>query len=188
MSHRSWQYKLVANKLHSGDVIAYPTEGVWGLGCLPENESATMRILTLKNRSWEKGLILLGSSLKQLQPYVLLSDHECEVLESTIGQGVTYLVEKSEKVPAWISGTHHKVAVRLTNHITVRGICESVSQPIVSTSANIAGRPAAKTRMQLLSSFGQQIDYIVPGQLGGRHGASEIIDLESGNVIRQGGT
>ena len=188
MSHRDWQYKLVATKLHSGYVIAYPTEGVWGLGCLPENETAAMKILALKKRSWEKGLILIGSSLKQIEPYIMLGTAETGVLENSADRGVTYLVEKSERVPLWISGIHHKVAVRLTNHATVKGICESVGQPIVSTSANIAGRPAAKTRMQLLGSFGQQIDYIVPGQLGGRQGASEIVDLATGAVIRQGGT
>ncbi len=188
MGHRDWQYKLVATKLQNGYVIAYPTEGVWGLGCLPECESATMKILALKKRSWEKGLILLASCLEQLQPYVTLDANESKVLEHSSDSGVTYLVEKSDLVPRWISGEHHKVAVRITSHPTVKGICESVRQPIVSTSANLAGKPAAKTRMQLLASFGQQIDHIVPGQLGGRKGASEIVDLKTGDVIRVGGT
>ena len=188
MVHRNWQYKLVATRLHSEEVIAYPTEGVWGLGCLPESETATSKILELKKRSWEKGLILLCSSFAQLEPYVILDSEEAKVLQGSLDSGRTYLVRKSDRVQRWISGTHDKVAVRITNHPTVKGICESVNQPIVSTSANLAGKPAAKTRLQLVRSFGQQVDYIVSGKLGGRQGASEIVDLKTGSIIRAGGS
>jgi len=188
MNHRYWQYKMIAARLFSGEVIAYPTEGVWGLGCLPESEQATMKILELKNRTWDKGLILLGSEFSQLEPYINLSGDEARTLEKSAGEGITYLVGKSDKVPLWISGSHQQVAVRISNHKTVKGICEAVEQPIVSTSANLSGKPAAKTRLQVIRYFKHQVDYIVPGAIGGGQGASKIVDLKTGTLIRPGGT
>ena len=117
MSHRNWQYNIVASKLRAGCVIAYPTEGVWGLGCLPESESATMKILKSKKRSWKKGLILLCSEIEQLAPYICLDNKEAQTLVKSSGKGVTYLVAKTDRVPSWISGVHDRVAVRVTSHI-----------------------------------------------------------------------
>ncbi|MFT4711794.1 MAG: L-threonylcarbamoyladenylate synthase [Candidatus Azotimanducaceae bacterium] len=188
MIHRHWQYNLVASKLLNSCVIAYPTEGVWGLGCLPESESATMKLLALKNRPWQKGLILLCSDIEQLAPYVDLTENEMQTLVRSSGKGVTYLVTKKGRVPHWISGEHDQVAVRITGHPTVKGICESVGQPIVSTSANLSGKPTAKNRFEVIRYFGEQIDYIVPGQLGGSLGPSKIIDIKSHHVIREGKT
>jgi L-threonylcarbamoyladenylate synthase len=188
MIHRNWQYNLVASKLLNSCVIAYPTEGVWGLGCLPESESATMRILAMKKRPWQKGLILLCSDIEQLEPYADLNKSETQTLVKSSGRGVTYLVTKKDRVPYWISGEHDQVAVRITRHPTVQGICESVGQPIVSTSANLSGKPTAKNRFEVIRSFGEQIDYIVPGQLGGSQGPSKIVDIKSFHVIREGET
>ncbi len=56
----------------AGGVIAYPTEAVFGLGCLPENRAAVERILAIKCRSWRKGLLLIGSDLVQLERFVVL--------------------------------------------------------------------------------------------------------------------
>ena len=61
-----------ARIIRSGGVIAYPTEAVFGLGCLPDDERAVMRILHIKRRSWRKGLVLIGASLAQLERYAVL--------------------------------------------------------------------------------------------------------------------
>lgn len=188
MNHRNWQYNLVSSKLLAGCVIAYPTEGVWGLGCLPESESAAMKILALKKRSWDKGLILLCSEIAQLAPYVELDKNETQTLENSSGKGITYLVSKKDRVPCWISGEHERVAVRITRHPAVKGICEALGQPIVSTSANLSGKPTAKNRFEVIRYFGERVDYIVPGELGGSQGPSKIVDIKSQAVIRAGET
>lgn len=60
-----WQIQQVAHLIKQGGVIAYPTEGVWGLGCDPWDEQATLRVLELKARPVEKGLILIASTIEQ---------------------------------------------------------------------------------------------------------------------------
>ena len=64
---QTWRFKMVATRLEQGEVIAYPTEGVWGLGCLPENRLAVDRILLMRQRSWRQGLILVGASFEQVK-------------------------------------------------------------------------------------------------------------------------
>ena len=62
--------------LKQGKVIAYPSEGVWGLGCDPVNEEAVYRLLKLKNRPVSKGLILVGSRLEQMKPYININKYK----------------------------------------------------------------------------------------------------------------
>ncbi|MGK0339279.1 MAG: L-threonylcarbamoyladenylate synthase, partial [Candidatus Azotimanducaceae bacterium] len=69
MNNQRWRYRLIAKKLRQGAVIAYPTEGVWGLGCVPENQEAVARLLKFKSRPWQKGLILAAANIDQILPY-----------------------------------------------------------------------------------------------------------------------
>ncbi|MCK5498314.1 MAG: Sua5/YciO/YrdC/YwlC family protein, partial [Gammaproteobacteria bacterium] len=66
--------------LNDGGIIAYPTEAVFGLGCYPDNIYSVAKILSLKNRSVEKGLILLASSVEQIAPYVDYPDDDVRQL------------------------------------------------------------------------------------------------------------
>lgn len=185
MKPQAWRLKLAATKLNKGAVIAYPTEGVWGLGCLPEYEASVKRILQLKNRSWKHGLILVGSDIDMLLPYAAnLSDREMKILRSSWPGAVTFLVQKSSQVTGLVSGDSDKVALRVSDHAVVSGLCRYVGGPIISTSANLSGRPAATSQLRLRQYFPRGIDYIFPGELGGNEGASEIRDLHTGEVLR----
>lgn len=68
---------LAARVLREGGVIAYPTEAVFGLGCDPLNRDAVMRLLAIKRRPVEKGLILIASTFDQLLPFVVLPGRTC---------------------------------------------------------------------------------------------------------------
>ncbi|MDP7576552.1 MAG: Sua5/YciO/YrdC/YwlC family protein, partial [Pseudomonadales bacterium] len=90
---QKWRVNLFARQLFEGAVIAYPTEGVWGLGCLPGLEEPVTRILRLKRRSWKKGLILVASRIEQILPYSdELTAEELAVLKIEWPGSVTYLL------------------------------------------------------------------------------------------------
>ncbi len=63
-------FEQVLEALQKGEVIAYPTEGVFGVGCDPDNPEAIQKLLELKQRPVEKGLILIAANYEQLLPYV----------------------------------------------------------------------------------------------------------------------
>lgn len=172
-----------AQVIHDGGVIAYPTESCFGLGCDPKNYNAVKRLLKIKARSPEKGLILIAADPSQVLPYVTeLSD---EVLASWPGP-VTWLVPPSHKTPNWIRGRHPRVAVRVTAHPVAATLCHAAGQAIVSTSANLHGQQATRTYRETCRRFGQYVDLIVPGRIGQRRRPSRIIDAVSKKIVRAG--
>lgn len=173
-----------ARLLHEGGIVAYPTEGVFGLGCLPGNEAGAIRICELKKRDPSAGLILIGATRDQLEPWALLPGSG-EKLESDIEHPVTWVLPAKREVPPWIRGKHPGVAVRITAHPVAASLCVAVGSAIVSTSANLSGRPPVRNGFVLRRTFGGLVDYIVPGECGPAGSASEIRDFQSGRVLRE---
>ncbi|MDJ0938658.1 MAG: L-threonylcarbamoyladenylate synthase [Woeseiaceae bacterium] len=175
--------RQAADALLAGGVIAYPTEGVFGLGCLADNVAAIERILRIKRRDPSKGLILIASRRDQLEGWVVADDLE-QIPEPDPAQPTTWIVRPGEAVPELVRGEHPGVAVRLTGNPTARAICETVDMPITSTSANFSGRPVARNGLVLRRQFGALVDYIVPGACGPARGPSAIKVLGSEQTIR----
>ena len=164
-------------------MLAYPTEGVWGLGCLPGRPEAVRRLLNIKRRDPDKGLILIAACCTDLEPYIQPLDEEQQAKLESPGEPVTWLVPAAEGASALLRGTHATQAVRITRHSLCRTLCLEVGS-LVSTSANPEGTPPAKTSEEVDEMFGSTIDGIVEGPLGGASGPSEIRDLLTGQVIR----
>lgn len=171
--------------LHQGGVIACPTEAVWGLSCDPFDPQAVGRLLYLKDRPVEKGLILLAASPSQLD-FLLdgLSPEQQGTLAATWPGPATWLVPHKGKVPPWICGDHATVAVRVTDHPGMRALCQAYGGPVVSTSANPGGALPARHLFQVSNYFGKALDYILPGALGTSKKPTVIRDLASGQIIR----
>ena len=185
---QTWRMKLIAQRLLQGAVIAYPTEGVWGLGCLPDNHEAVARILTLKHRGWEQGLVLVAANIEQFEPFLqVITPTQRATLETAWPGFVTFVVPDGGVAPAWIRGKHEGVALRVSAHPVIAGICNQLGGPIVSTSANPTGKPPAKSTLRLRQYFAEGIDLVVPGELGNAPGVSEIRLLETGEVLRPSG-
>ena len=166
-----------------GKVLAYPTEGVWGLGCLPSHLDAVRRLLDIKRRDPDKGLILIAARCGDLEPYILPLDPVQQAKLEHPGGPVTWLVPAAEDAPVLLRGTHATQAVRVTRHGLCRTLCLEVGA-LVSTSANPEGIPPARTPEEVQDMFGSTIDGIVEGPLGGASGPSEIRDLRTGRVVR----
>lgn len=171
--------------LSIGEVIAYPTEAVFGLGCDPDNEQALQTLLDLKQRPAKKGLILIAASIEQLRRYIQpLSDQQLErCLQSWPGP-VTWLIPKSDVVSPLLSGMHETLAVRVTAHPVARELCRAFGKPIVSTSANLAGANPARSIDEIQRQFAGKINSIVDGQVDITASPSEIRDLKTNSIIR----
>lgn len=176
----------IADTLRNGGVIAYPTEAVWGLGCLPECEAAVQSILALKNRSWTKGLILVASQIEQVQAYTNLSNSQKAEIKKSESKSITFLVPKSKKAPLWITGEHQKIAIRISDHPAIQAICERLKSSLVSTSANPSGKPPAISQQMVIEYFPDGLDGTYYGDVGGQLNVSEIRDLVTGEIIRGG--
>ncbi len=172
-----------ARILHSGGIVAYPTEGVFGLGCLPGDFEAVSEILAIKGRDQSKGVILIFSDLEQIEAWIDLPTTSLD-LKSPGNNPVTWIVPASDDVPVWICGDHDSIAVRLTKHSVAKALCDETDSPLVSTSANITGHAPARNSFVLRRQFGTLVDYIVPGECGPASGPSEIRDYLTGEILR----
>ena len=171
--------------LLGGGIIAYPTEGVFGLGCLPDDIDAVERILAIKQRSPLKGLILIAAQPRQFDDWIDPAVRGA-LPEPDPQQPVTWIVRPAVRVPAIVTGDNPGLAVRITTNPVAAAICSAVDMPIVSTSANITGRPVARNAFILRRNFRLLVDYVVPGRCGPASGPSEIRELETGRVLRPG--
>jgi L-threonylcarbamoyladenylate synthase len=168
-----------------GGVVACPTEAVWGFSCNPLDEAAVWRLLKLKNRPLDKGLILVAADVQQLDWLLhdLPADQKKTLTDSWPGPA-TWLIPHRGRIPAWVHGAHPSVAVRVTAHPQMAALCRLWGGPLVSTSANPAGRQAPVQAFQVRRYFGDNLDYLLPGQVGGADRPSVIRDLVTGKVLR----
>ena len=181
----SFHLRQAAQILRNGGVIGYPTEAVYGLGCDPLNEQAVMRLLTLKHRPVEKGLILIAADFNQLTPYLARLEPEilAKVQQSWPGP-FTWVIPARDDVPDWVSGRHDSIAVRVTAHPVAAAICRAFGGAIVSTSANKSAHPPARTALKARIEFSNQLDYLITGATGRLATPTIIRDAYTDQVIR----
>ena len=167
----------------SGEVIVYPTEAVYGLGCDPFNQQAVEVLLALKKRSVSKGLIVLVSDWEQVWPLIAkVPEDKLAAVKKTWPGPVTWIFPKSDRVPAWLSGEHTSIAIRMTAHPVAHALCKHA--PIVSTSANMAGMAPAGDIEALDRVFPERVAGIVVGELGGDLAPSEMYSVLDGMRLR----
>lgn len=174
----STQLQAAVQCVQTGGVLAYPTEAVWGLGCDPTNSAAIKRILELKQRPWQKGLVVVAASFEQLEPWLepLTEQQKTKVLSTWPGP-ISWVLPCKPSVSKWLKGEHQTLAVRVSAHPLVEALCQQTG-PLVSTSANPAGLEPARTRQEVEQYFMDSLDCILTGELGGRSQPSEIRTLD----------
>ena len=171
----------VLEHLYSGETIAYPTEGVWGLGCDPNNSFAIEKLLRLKGRSKEKGLILIGSSFEQFIEFSHVENFKDKLMTKWPGPH-TWLVPSKDNLNKLIKGNNEKVALRLSKHDTVRSLCDSFGGALVSTSANKDGMPTLAGPKEILDNFPEV--KVLDGNLVKNIKPSTIQDVVTDIIIR----
>lgn len=171
----------IIEHLKFGELIAYPTEGVWGLGCDPNNLEAVKKILDLKERSSDKGLILLGSRFEQFNEYAFAEEYKAKLMTKWPGPH-TWLVPAKQGVSTLLIGSNDKVALRLSNHEIVCELCEGFGGAIISTSANKEGLPTLKGEREIADVFPDV--KILKGRLGDLNRPSTIQDVVTDFIVR----
>ncbi|WP_435004741.1 Sua5/YciO/YrdC/YwlC family protein [Xanthomonas arboricola] len=173
--------------LSRGGVIAYPTEAVWGLGCDPRQQAAVLRLLEIKRRPVDKGVIVVAASVDVLYDWVdldaLAPARKQEVLASWPGPH-TWILPITAQAPRWVTGAHDGLAVRISAHPLVAALCAAWGGPLVSTSANLAGEPPARSRQALDPALLASIDGVTDGEVGALAQPTQIRDARSGQILR----
>ncbi len=175
--------------LQSGGVIAYATEAVFGLGCDPDNQQAVHKLLRIKQRPVEKGLILIAADWDQLLPYLdigQLTDEQLQRVFKSWPGPYTWVFPAKSTTPKWLTGQYTSLAVRMSAHPQVQALCQRFGKPLVSTSANLTTLPPCRTADEVRLQLADRIDYILPGNVGTQTNPSEIRDVITNQLFRAG--
>lgn len=163
-----WHIARAVRALEAGGIVLHATEGVWGIACDPFDESAVARLLLLKARPVDKGLIVIGGGPASFEPELAaLGAAERVAIEQTWPGAVTWIVPNVQ-FPDWITGGRPTVAVRVPGHAQARALSRAFGGPLVSTSANRAGQPPAVNALQArrrLKGFATEQDWVLPGEV-----------------------
>ena len=178
----------IAETLKNEQVVAYPTEAVFGLGCKPTSQRAIEELLYLKQRPIEKGLILIAPNLDFFSDFVdfspLLPSHLMK-LKQSYSQPITWVVPIKKNISPLLRGQFNSLAIRVCSHPLVALLCQQTGFALTSTSANLSGEKPCRTVVEVQQQFGQDFP-ILNGKVGQATKPSEIRDIFTNQIIRQG--
>ncbi|MBA2689540.1 MAG: Sua5/YciO/YrdC/YwlC family protein [Burkholderiales bacterium] len=177
------RHKLQAH-VGRGGLIAYATASCFGVGCDPRNAKAVRRLLVLKRRPKNKGLILVAHDFQLLAPFVApLSVGSRERALKRWPGPHTWLMSASRQTSRSVRGNHDEVAVRVDGHPDTIEICRILGMAITSSSLNRTGQVPVRTYREASRQFGGCV-LVLPGRIGGDKRPSTIEDFTTGRIIR----
>ena len=153
--------KQACKILHSGGIILYPTDTIWGLGCDATNAEAVKKIYTIKKRTDSKAMLVLLDNPGKIQIYVKqMPDIAWDLIELS-EKPLTIIYPEAKNLATNLLAEDGSVGIRITKETFSKKLCEYFKKPIVSTSANISGKPAPSNFSEIPPEIKSVVDYTV---------------------------
>jgi len=186
LNNRALDLNQSINWLKAGKVLIHPTESIWGLGCDALNESAINLIFKLKKRPLNKSLIVLAESYFSIKEFVTSLNPDQEKLLNKKWPGpYTFLFTYNKNLPSHLMNETGKIAIRVSNHLPLKNLLKAYKGFMVSTSANFSGQSNINCPNKILETFANDDIAYYDESLGDQSKPSQIIDLETGIIIRE---
>lgn len=177
--------KKAVEVMKKGGVILYPTDTVWGIGCDATNADAVAKVYAIKHRDDSKALICLVDSDARIQRYVRNVPEVAWDLLELAEKPTTVILDNAVNLAPNLIADDGSIAMRITRESFSKELCYRFQKPIVSTSANISGEPAAQNYCDISEELINAVDYVCWSrrQEHKPHTPSSIIKLsENGEV------
>ena len=155
------EVETALNALRNGQIILYPTDTIWGLGCDATNEKAIKRIYEIKQRDDSKSLIILAADEREVLQYVSAPDLAVFDFIEQQTRPTTIIFDGAINLPDNLIAEDGSVAVRIVKDEFCRHLIKRLQKPIVSTSANISGQPSPKNFGEVTEEIKTAVDHIV---------------------------
>lgn len=181
----------IKNVLNSDGVIAFVTDTVWGLGCLPNSEKAVKKIYKIKGREKEKPLILMSDDTYPLLDYIEKPSKEIQkLIKQHFPGALTVVAPKSVKTPDYIISSMPTVGIRVPDNEVFAEICRCVDcRVLATTSANLSHESAALSYEEAINYIGDKADLVIKDYGYSAKGlASTVVGFVNGEIkiFRQG--
>ena len=178
--------RKVKAHIKSGGVIAYPTESCFGFGCDIKNYRAINKVIKIKSRNKDKGLIVIASKFRQLSKTIEpLTALEASYLKNYWPGFYSFVFSKikTKAIPPNLIGKNKSIAIRLSNNLVIKQLCGYLNMPLVSTSVNKSGYKTVKTTRDCMRLFGHNVMVLGGGNFRYKK-PSTIIYFSSKKVLR----
>ncbi len=172
--------RTAAQALRSGRIVAFPTETVYGLGVCADNDTAIDNLYSAKQRSRDKKLSIMIAEPDDVRKHVKHISLIANKLISSFWPGpLTIIFDLPD---------NRTVGIRNSSHHVVKDLLNAAGKSIVSTSANISGRPPATDAQQVISSFSDKVDVVLDGGSAEAGKPSTVIKIVDNTfeIIRHG--
>lgn len=178
--------KKACRVMNEGGVILYPTDTIWGIGCDATNEEAVRRVYEIKQRADSKAMLALVDSPVKVDFYVQDVPEIAWDLIEMADKPLTVIYSGARNLAPNLLAEDGSVGIRVTNEEFSKRLCQQFRKAIVSTSANISGRPSPGNFSEISEEIKSAVDYIVEcrREETDRPKPSGIIKLEKGGVIK----
>jgi tRNA threonylcarbamoyl adenosine modification protein (Sua5/YciO/YrdC/YwlC family) len=153
----------VVKCLQDGGVIAYPTDTTYGIGCSIFNKKGIERIYLLKHRDRKKPFSFICPSLSEVASYAKVSNTSFKILKRYLPGPYTFVLEATRDVPDLLLTRQKTVGIRIPDNRICLDIVQMLGNPIITTSANLAGEEPVGDPGLIDATFGNQLDLVVDG-------------------------
>ena len=173
----------ISKSIMDGNVVAFPTETVYGVGVNGFDEAAIRLLYKIKNRPLDKPISLLVSNIDMIKEVASdITDKELKIIEKFFPGPLTIIVKKSNKVPDVLTNNSPYVGIRMPANDTALNIINSVNVPLAVTSANMSGEESDTEFSDVYNDFKDTIEYLVDGGKSKLGVASTVMQLVDGKV------
>jgi L-threonylcarbamoyladenylate synthase len=173
----------LGHRVRAGEVFAYPTDTVYGIGCDATNASAVERVFKIKGRDFKKPLSLAFQSIEQIKSYAEVDEKKELELKDKLPGPYTFIL-RNKKVSNRVTAGLDTVAVRIPDNKFVVGLVKEAGVPIITTSANLSGHAPALCLDDIPASVLERLDFAVDAGKFGSGKPSAIINLLDGKILR----
>ena len=180
-------YQQALEALNNHQIIAFPTETVYGLGVFYDDQKAYELLNTVKRRKEDKPYTMMLSNVEDIEKYAFIQDKYLNLIKKYMPGSLTILVRSKNNVPNYVTHNTGIIGIRIPSNKEALDLLKYVKKPLLVPSANRVDQPPARTHDEVVAIFGDEVKVVVPGQI--QSGVSStIIDLtgEEIKLVRKG--
>jgi L-threonylcarbamoyladenylate synthase len=172
-----------AATIRAGEIVAVPTDTLYGLAADPFSKAAVERVFAAKKRSAERALPLIAADIAQVEAHLGRLSSDARRLADAFWPGpLTLLVPRSETMPGELTGGLGQVGVRVPAHVVARELCRACGRPLTATSANTSGSPASAEPGEIARTLGDAVALLLDAGPAPGGPPSTIVDVSEGSV------
>lgn len=187
--NEDFAFRVAKDAFQNGEIVVFPTDTVYGLGCIYNSEHSVSEIYRLKTRNFNKPLAAYFSDVEMMQKYIkTYSPKIRELCEKYLPGPLTIVTEKNDKIADFITSNTNTIGFRIPKYDFLLDVIDSLGVPIVGTSANISNHHSAKTAKDAYKIFVNQIPFIFEDDHSAQGTESTVISVFKDKIklLREG--